>query len=115
MKFSSSKATARLPERRYSTAAKYATALRALRLIPNEAKARERLNKLVMTACVTDGRRGFVQAVEKVRFVAGETDGLESAILRALEEPDRVEQLDVKSEELIDAEAVTRSDFGVRG
>jgi hypothetical protein len=68
-----------------------------------------------MTACVTDGRRGFVQAVEKVRFVAGETNGLESALLRALEEPDRIEAVEIKSEKLIMAEDVTRADFGIRG
>jgi eukaryotic-like serine/threonine-protein kinase len=109
------KATARLPERRYPNAAKFATALRALKLIPDEAKARERLKKLVMTACVTDGRRDFVHAVEKVRFVAGETGGLESALLRALEEPDRIEARRVDTKSLISAEAITRADFGIRG
>jgi len=109
------KATSLVPDRRYSSAAKYAAALRALRLIHNEEKARAELSRVATNARVKDGKRGYARAVEKVRFISAEYESLESALLRALETPDRVEVLDLSKREIIMAEATARSDFIARG
>lgn len=105
------KATSLDPDRRYSTAAKYAAALRALRLVHNEERARDELSRLVTNARVKDGKKGYARAVEKVRFVSGEPDSLEVALLRALESPDRVEAIDISKRQVVAAEATVRSTF----
>lgn len=108
------KATAPTPQRRYTTAAEYAEAIRSLKLIPDLAQTRERLKKLVVRACVTDVRRDYAQAIQKVRHVNAEPDDLEEALLRALEDPDRIEAISIKTDSLILAERVSRSGFGPR-
>ena len=108
------KATSLVPDRRYSSAAKYAAALRALRLIHNEDKARAELSRLAMNARVKDRKKGYARAVEKVRFISGEHESLESALLRALETPDRVEAIDLSSRQIIPAEGTVRSEFAVK-
>ena len=108
------KATSLVPDRRYSSAAKYAAALRALRLIHNEDKARAELSRLAMNARVKDGKKGYARAVEKVRFISGEHESLESALLRALETPDRIEAIDLSNRQIIPAEGAVRSEFAVK-
>ena len=97
------RATARDPKKRYRSARKFAEALQGLDLIPDLEKARVRLQRLVTTARLTDGRRGYERAVAQVKHASGAGE-LEGALLRALEAPDRVERVPVEEDSLLHAD-----------
>ncbi len=88
------KATTRAPENRFQTAKDFAEALRRLPTELDPAGCRVRLKKATYTARLLESRRGYERAVEQARRIYQETEdsNLEGALMRALEEPDRVEK-----------------------
>jgi len=98
------KATARNPVKRFQSAEAFADALDELGLVPDVVRATKRLQAMSIAARVADGRLGFEKAVREVKVAASE-GGLEGALLRALEEPDRVERVELGSVLLLRAES----------
>jgi serine/threonine-protein kinase len=107
------RATASNPERRFRTARQAADALRACGVALDREVARQRLAQLPMAARLIDRRRGYERAVLLAKSAATEGD-LEDAVLRALEEPDRVERLDVDRDAVADAERLRAAERGPR-
>ncbi|MFO0723369.1 MAG: serine/threonine-protein kinase [Myxococcota bacterium] len=98
-------ATARSPERRYQTAGEFLAALKQVPIGIDEDSARDRLSQLPIAARLMDTKRGYERAVMQAKSAATEAD-LEGAVMRALEEPDRVERVDVDWQALKQAERV---------
>lgn len=98
-------ATARSPERRYQTAGEFLAALKAVPIGIDVEMAQDRLSQLPGAARFLDTRKGYERAVLQAKSAATEAD-LEGAVLRALEEPDRVERVDVDWQALKQAERV---------
>jgi serine/threonine protein kinase len=88
------RATALRPEDRYLSAQAFAHGLDSALLEYDPEACRQEFSELVTTACRKDSLDRFDQAVARAR-VAAERD-LENAILSALEQPDRVERVDVR-------------------
>lgn len=91
------KATTRSPESRFQSAKEFAEALRRVPLEIDPAACRVRLKKATYAARLLEGRRGYERAVEQARRLFQENQEteeshLEGALMRALEEPDRVEK-----------------------
>lgn len=101
------KATTRDPERRYQSASAFLEALDSVPLAVDPITCRERLSQLPTAARLADTQRGYERAVLHAKSVASTAD-LEGALLRALEEPDRVEHVDVDWNALSDAEKLRR-------
>lgn len=91
------RATALKPEDRYLSAQAFAHALDSVLLEYDPEHCRREFADLVTTACRKDSLDKFDQAVARAR-IAAEHD-LENAILSALEQPDRVERVDVSGVE----------------
>ncbi len=89
-----SRATALAPRSRFVTAGDFARALRAVMGGYDEAACREAIAAYALEGNGVDQRRHYKEAVARARKAA-EHD-LEGAILDALEEPDRVERVDVQ-------------------
>ena len=100
------KATARDPAKRYKSARAFAEALEGLGVLEDEDAAREKLREVALAARLTDQRRGYERAVRKVRN-APHAQELEGALLRALEEPDRVELIEVNSGKMLHADTLS--------
>lgn len=91
------KATELKPEDRFTSASAFAHALDSVLLEYDPEACRRELSELVTSACRKDSLDKFDRAVARAR-IAAEHD-LEGAILSALEEPDRVERVDVSAAE----------------
>ena len=91
------KATALRPEDRYLSARAFADALDSVLLEYDLGRCRAELGQVVSAACRKDSLASFDRAVARAR-VAAESD-LEDAILNALEQPDRVERVDISAVE----------------
>ena len=89
------RATALDPESRFETAAAFADALAPYLANHDLEDCQRKLAKYALQGSSADHRKSYTQAVARAR-VAAEHD-LEGAILDALEEPDRVERVDVQS------------------
>ncbi len=107
------RATASSLERRFRTARQAAEAFRACGVAIDRELARQRLAQLPMAARLIDRRRGYERAVLLAKSAATEGD-LEDAVLRALEEPDRVERLEVDRDAVADAERLRAAERGPR-
>lgn len=102
------KATALDPGERFASARAFAHALESLVLRYDAKRYRAELKNLVLSARTTDTQKGLERAVVRARFAAEhDTDGLEDALLRALETPDRVERVPIDWESLKKAEPIT--------
>lgn len=96
------KMTARDPLRRYQTARE---ALEDIHRLPIDIlvhECRQRLSHLPRAARELDIRKGYERAVLQAKSAA--TSDLEDALLRALEDPDRIERVEVDWNALSDAE-----------
>jgi serine/threonine protein kinase len=100
------KATAKRPSDRYESALHFAEALREVpgRMRPVEAKSV--LSTFPRDARIFETRRTYESAVARARDASA--SDLESALLRALEDPDRVERVDVDWESLSSAEKLRK-------
>ena len=97
------KATARDPQKRYRSARAFADALEEVGILQDVDRARARLRDVALSARLRDQRKNYERAVRKVRD-ASNVDELEGALMRALEEPDRVERVDVEEQALLHAD-----------
>lgn len=97
------KATHKDPTRRYDSAGDLADDIEALELIGSIEEARARLRRLAVGARLADGRRRYERAVRDAK-VSASKDDLEGALLRALQEPDRVERVDLDDSQPVPAE-----------
>ncbi len=97
------KATHKDPSRRYDSAGDLADDIEALELIGSIEEARARLRRLAVGARLADGRRRYERAVRDAK-VSASKDDLEGALLRALQEPDRVERVDLDDSQPVPAE-----------
>ena len=86
------RATALVPEARFQTAADFADALRDAYEIDEES-CRAQLAEYALAGSSIDQHRSYAQAVARARIAA--EHGLEDAILSALEDPDRVERVEM--------------------
>jgi len=102
------RATARNPDRRFQTAREMLDALDKLTMKIDVDQAKQRLAQLPMAARLLDGRKGYERAVLMAKSAATEGD-LEGALLRALEEPDRVEHVEVDWNALDEAERLRQA------
>jgi eukaryotic-like serine/threonine-protein kinase len=102
------KATALDPADRYASARAFADALDRVLFEYDAERCRKELRELVRSARASERQRGLERAVVRARFAAtNDLDGLEDALLRALEQPDRVERVDIEWEKVKSAEAPT--------
>lgn len=97
------KATAREPSRRFASAQEFHDALGQLPVAIDIESCKERLRQLPLAARLMDSRKGYERAVLQAKSVAS-AGNLEDAVLKALEEPDRVERVDVDWDALGEAE-----------
>lgn len=100
------KATAKRPSDRFGSALEFAEALREVpgRMRPVEAKSV--LSTFPRDARIFETRRTYESAVARARDAS--TGDLEGALLRALEDPDRVERVDVDWDSLSSAEKLRK-------
>jgi serine/threonine protein kinase len=90
------KATALEPADRYASARAFADALDRVLFEYDAERCRRELRELVRSARATERQKGLERAVVRARCAAtNDLDDLEEALLRALEQPDRVERVDV--------------------
>lgn len=102
------RATERNPDKRFQTARELAEALDRLPLEIDVEQCKQRLAQLPMAARLMDGRRGYERAVLMAKSAASDGD-LEGALMRALEEPDRVERVAVDRSAVGEAERLRQS------
>lgn len=110
------KAVALDPRDRYASARAFADALDRVLFEYDADACRRELRDLVRWARRSDRQRGLEQAMIRARFAAErDPDDLEDALLRALEDPDRVERVDIDWERLRTADGgpALRSTFEV--
>ena len=105
------RATAFAPDARFSSAAAFAAALIEVVGVPNVDACRKTIADLALAASSADQRRSYTQAVANAKAAAAHDD-LEGAILNALEEPDRVERVDVQGLRPAERSAPQDDDLG---
>lgn len=88
------RATALMPEARFATAGDFAAAVEGVMGDVDPIEARRALSDFALQGSSVEQRKNYTQAVARAR-VAAEHD-LEDAILSALEQPDRIERVDVR-------------------
>ncbi len=102
------KATERNPDKRFQTARELADAIDRLPLHIDVEQAKQRLAQLPLAARLMDGRRGYERAVLMAKSAASDGD-LEGALMRALEDPDRVERVPVDRNAVGEAERLRQA------
>jgi eukaryotic-like serine/threonine-protein kinase len=100
------RATVRDPERRFQTAREMLESLRDIPIVVDSNACRQRLAQLPSAARLMQIRRGYERAVRDAKSAANAD--LEDALLRALEDPDRIERVEVDRASLSEAEALRK-------